>query len=191
VVTPNPISQAPRGPATIFPLRIDRASLKQGVRTTLAAVVSAMIARACGLPEPIWAVISTIIVMQSSLGAARQVWRDRLLGTALGTLTGAALLTFFPSSLAVLAVGLLVMAIVCALTRQPHSAYRFAGITLAIIVLPAYTAPAWVISLHRFLETVVGLVVGMIVMALWRGADPAIESIMKRPDPPQPTSTSG
>src|SRR5882672_10599900 len=96
----------------------------QAIRTTLAAVASALLARACGLPEPIWTVVTTIIVTQSSLGAAWQVSRERLLGTALGTITGAVLLTFVPRSLAVFALGMLAMAVVCTLARQPHSAYR-------------------------------------------------------------------
>jgi uncharacterized membrane protein YgaE (UPF0421/DUF939 family) len=152
-------------------VRIDRSSLVQAVRTTVAALVSAALAGACALPEPTWAVVTTIIVMQSSLGTAWQVSRERIVGTVIGAASGAVLLTILPRSIAVFALGMLLMAGVCAVLRQPHSAYRFAGITLAIVALPAYSDPPWIISVHRTLETFIGIGVGMIVMASWRKAD--------------------
>ena len=163
-------------------VRVDRSLLVQSVRTTVAAIVSAALACACGLPEPVWAVIATIIVMQSSLGTAWQVSRERMIGTLIGAANGAVLLGIFPRSIAVFALGMLLMAGVCAVLRQSHSAYRFAGITLAIVLLPTYSDPPWIISVHRTLETLTGIVVGMIVMASWRKADQPTVG----PDPPRP-----
>jgi uncharacterized membrane protein YgaE (UPF0421/DUF939 family) len=163
-------------------VRVDRSSLVQAVRTTVAAIVSAALARACGLPEPFWAVIATIIVMQSSLGTAWRVSRERMLGTAIGASTGAVLLSVFPQSIAVFALGMLLMAGVCAVLRQSQSAYRFAGITLVIMLFPTYSNPPWIICVHRTLETFTGIVVGMIVMAFSRKADQPTAG----PDLPRP-----
>src|SRR5260221_13527528 len=52
------------------PVAAERVSALNAARMTLATVVSVMAARACGLPEQFWAVVTTVMVMQSSLGAA-------------------------------------------------------------------------------------------------------------------------
>ena len=106
--------------------------------------------------------------MQSSLGVAWEISLQRLIGTVIGGATGAVWITWFPQSLPVLALGMLVMGAICSLLRQSQSAYRFAGITLVITAMPSYANPSWIIALHRFLEVCLGIVVGMAVLALWR-----------------------
>jgi len=49
--------------------------------------------------------------------------------------------------------------------RLEKTAYRYASITLAIIVLIPRSAPAWIIGLHRFLEVSVGIIVALAVVA--------------------------
>jgi uncharacterized membrane protein YccC len=144
----------------------ERVSALNVARMTLATIVSAMAARACGLPEQLWAVMTTVMVMQSSLGAAWEVSLQRLIGTVIGGATGAIWLTWFPRSVPLLALGMLVMGAICRLLRQSQSAYRFAGITLVIIAMPSYSNPSWIIALHRFLEVCIGIIVGMGVLAL-------------------------
>ena len=50
--------------------RVNRRVLVHSVRTAVAAVASLVVARALGLPEAYWATITTLIIMQSTLGAA-------------------------------------------------------------------------------------------------------------------------
>jgi uncharacterized membrane protein YgaE (UPF0421/DUF939 family) len=133
---------------------------------TLATVVSVMAARACGLPEQFWAVMTTVMVMQSSLGAAWAVSLQRLVGTVIGGATGAIWVTWFPRSAPALVLGMLVIGAICRLLRQSQSAYRFAGITLVIITMPSYSNPSWIIALHRFLEVCIGIIVGMGILAV-------------------------
>jgi uncharacterized membrane protein YccC len=148
------------------PVAAERVSALNVARMTLATVVSVMAARACGLPEQFWAVVTTVLVMQSSLGAAWEISLQRLIGTVIGGGTGAIWVTWFPRSVPVLALGMLVMGAICRLLRQSQSAYRFAGITLVIIAMPRYSNPSWIIALHRFLEVCIGIIVGMGVLAL-------------------------
>jgi uncharacterized membrane protein YccC len=49
---------------------VDRHVVEDSCRTALAAVSSFLIARLLHMPEAYWATISTIIVIQSTLGAA-------------------------------------------------------------------------------------------------------------------------
>jgi len=148
---------------------------------TLATVVSVLAARACGLPEQFWAVVTTVLVMQSSLGAAWEISLQRLIGTVIGGVTGAVWAAWFPHSLPVLALGMLVMGAICGLLRQSQSAYRFAGITLIIIAVPSYSGPSWIIALHRFLEVCVGIVVGMGVLSLGRSRSNTPQSATAAP----------
>lgn len=151
-----------------------RQDLIHSVRTTLAAVISLEIARLFKLPEAYWASITTVIVMQSTLGAALSVSGFRFAGTALGALMGALLGTYFPSSLLVFAAGLLALGIICPALGFDRAAYKFAGITLAIVLLVLRVNPAWQIALHRFVEVSVGIAVGLIFTAIWPGDEPVI-----------------
>ena len=136
-------------------------------RTTVAVVLSLLVARIWGLPEAYWAPISTMVVMQSNLGAALTVSWHRLAGTALGSTAGALLATCFGPSLVAFGVGIFVMGLLCAALRLGRPAYRFAGIALAVVMLVARSESAWVAATHRFCEVSLGIVIGVIVVALW------------------------
>ena len=62
---------------------------EHSARTAVAAVVSLFVARWVGLSESYWAAITTLVVMQSTLGAALPISAQRLAGTALGAAVGA------------------------------------------------------------------------------------------------------
>ncbi len=142
-------------------------SLVHPARTTIATVLSLLAARAVGLPEVYWAPISTLIVMQSTLGAAVTISWQRWVGTALGSAAGALLATCFGPSLIAFAVGVFGTGLLCAALRLDRPAYRFAGITLTVVMLVAHAAPVWVMAIHRFAEVSLGIAVGVIVTALW------------------------
>src|SRR5580700_6936948 len=118
-------------------------NLVHPVRTTIAAVLAIMLAKSLGLPEIYWAPISAIVVMESTLGATLTVSWRRLVGTALGSIAGALLLTSFGPSVLAYAAGILGLGLVCILFRLERSAYRFAGVTLTVILLVNHDQPAW------------------------------------------------
>jgi uncharacterized membrane protein YccC len=141
-------------------------------RTTIAAVLSLLAARVVGLPEIYWAPISTMIVMQSTLGAALTISWQRWVGTALGSAAGALLVTCFGPSLIAFGAGIFGTGLLCAALRLDRPAYRFAGITLTVIMLVAHTEPVWVMAIHRFAEVSLGIAVGVIVTVLWPEQQP-------------------
>jgi uncharacterized membrane protein YccC len=55
----------------------------------------------------------------------------------------------------------------CASLRADRNAYRYAGITLAIVMLAPHGEAPWVIAVHRFAEVSVGIAVGLALSALW------------------------
>lgn len=148
--------------------------IEDSARTALAAVASFMIARLLRLPEAYWATISTIIVMQSTLGAALTVSWQRFAGTVLGAISGAVLSTYFRSNIAAFGAGVFLLGLLCALLRL-ETAYRFAGVTLAITMLIVGDGSPWVVAEHRLVEVSVGIATALIVTAVWplRGAKPA------------------
>jgi uncharacterized membrane protein YgaE (UPF0421/DUF939 family) len=117
------------------------------------------------LPEYYWAPISTIVIVQSTIPPRTIGWQ-RFVGTALGAVLGAALATFFRPSAVVYAVGILLCVVLAWLLRV-GGAYRFAGITLSIILLiPRGRAP-WITGWHRFLEVSLGIAVALVVTMVW------------------------
>jgi len=145
-------------------------------RTTTAAVVSVLVARALRMPEPYWATVTTIVVMQSTLGAAWKVSAARFAGTALGALSGGLLATCFGANLWVFAIGIFGTGLLCTLLHFDRSAYRFAGITLAIVMLVARDRAAWIIALHRFVEVSLGIAVALVLTAVWQERQPVTAS---------------
>jgi hypothetical protein len=90
--------------------------------------------------------------MQSTLDATLLISVERIAATALGALAGALLATWFTGNLLVFAVAVFVLGLFCAAFRMEKSAYRYASITLAIILLIPRSNPAWIVALHRFFE---------------------------------------
>jgi uncharacterized membrane protein YgaE (UPF0421/DUF939 family) len=152
-------------------LGVDRKEWIHSLRTTVAAVASLVIAGLLKLPEAYWAAITTMIVMQSTLGGALTVSKQRLAGTALGAAAGALLATYTGKNVIAFGVGLLILGVICARLRIERNAYRYAGITLAIVMLAARTEPAWIIAIHRFIEISLGIAVGLLLTAIWPEPD--------------------
>jgi uncharacterized membrane protein YgaE (UPF0421/DUF939 family) len=150
-----------------IPLRVTRQAVIHVARTSIAAVASLLIARLFKLPEAYWAAITTLVIMQSSLGAALTISWQRFAGSAIGAVAGALFATYFGSNSAMFAFGIFLMGILCAALRLDKAAYRFAGITLAIIMLTARPAAAWIVAVHRFIEVAVGIAVGLALTAIW------------------------
>lgn len=98
-----------------------------------------------------------MIVMQSTLGAALTISWQRWVGTALGSAAGALLVTCFGPSLIAFGAGIFGTGLLCAALRLDRPAYRFAGITLTVIMLVAHTEPVWVMAIHRFAEVSLGI----------------------------------
>jgi uncharacterized membrane protein YccC len=142
-------------------------SVIHSIRTAVAATVSLAIARLFGLPEAYWAAIATLVVMQSTLGATLLISIERIAATALGALAGALVASYFTGNLLVFAAAVFVVGLLCAAFRMEKTAYRYAGVTLAIIVLIPRSHAAWIVALHRFFEVSVGILVALAVVAVW------------------------
>jgi len=72
--------------------------------------------------------------------------------------------------------GIFALGLVCAFLRLDQNAYRFAGITLAIVTLVPRGATPCVIALHRFLEVSIGIAFALARSAVWPECEPSSRS---------------
>lgn len=147
--------------------RENPSSLLHAARTALAAVLSYLIARLFRLPEAYWAPISAMIVMQSTMGAALPISVQRFVGTGIGAVVGAAAASYFPGSVWAFGIAVFLIGMLCAVLRVERSAYRFAGISLALVMLVTRATNVWIIASRRFFEVSLGIAVGLLLSALW------------------------
>ena len=142
-------------------------SIQHSLRTALAATASVIVARLVQMPEAYWAAIATLVVMQSSLGATLTLSIERVAATALGASVGAVVANYFGANLAAFMLAIFFIGLLSFGFRLEKTAYRYASVTLTIIVLIPRTNPAWIVALHRFIEVSVGIIVALAVVAFW------------------------
>ena len=153
--------------STLIVTQENPCSFIHAARTAVAAVVSYAIARLFRQPEAYWAPISTLIITQSTLGTSLPISAQRFAGTAVGTVAGAAVVAYFGNSLVAFGIAILLIGLPCACLRVERKAYRYACITLAIVMLVPRPNAASLIALHRFFEVSLGIVVGLTLSAVW------------------------
>lgn len=143
-------------------------------RTAVATSASLILARLSTLPEPYWAAITTLVVMQSTLGASWNVSWRRMIGTALGAGVGGVMATYLEPNVVLFGLAIFLLGILCGILRLDASAYRFAGMALAIVTLINHgKIPAYLIAFHRFAEVGIGIIAALVLSALWPARDPA------------------
>ena len=142
-------------------------SITHAIRTAVAATVSVVIARLVQMPEAYWAAIATLVVMQSTLGATLTLSLERIVATAVGASVGALEANFFGPNLVAFAVAIFLTGLLSIAFRLEKTAYRYASVTLTIIVLIPRAGAPWIIALHRFIEVSVGIIVALAIVAVW------------------------
>ena len=143
--------------------------LVHAARTAIGMAASLAVARLLSMPEAYWAPITTVIVMESTLGAAWAASKPRFIGTALGAALAGLLGSYFKSGIIMFGAAILALGLICAILRLDQTAYRFAGITLTIVMLVPRDIAPWLIAVHRFVEVSLGIAVALVFTVLWPG----------------------
>jgi uncharacterized membrane protein YccC len=154
----------PTAAATTLPVATTHLHI---LRTTVAAIAAQEIASLVGLPAPYWATMTALVVMQSTLAASWSVSWKRLLGTAIGAIVGGGLAMLLPLCTLTFAVALVATGLLCAFIGLDRVSYRLTGVTLAVVMLAAGSRPASIIAIHRFAEVSIGIVVTLVISAVW------------------------
>src|SRR5215813_9965817 len=156
-------------------------SVRHAVRTAIAATLSVLLARLVGLPEPEWAVIATLVVMQSPLSSTVPLAIQRIVASAVGASLGIVESTYFGANLVAFAFTIFVLGLVSLVFRLEKVGYSYAGMTLAIIVLISRHEAPWMVAVHRFAEVSLGILVALAVVVGGRSNDFAVgQSLNKK-----------
>src|SRR5579871_6932608 len=146
-----------------------RLQLILAVRVTVAALSAFVLAQVLHLRLPLWAVLTSLIVTQMSLGRSLKVASDYLVGTFLGVAYGGALAILIPHDSEWALLGVLALAIApLALIASFRTNFNVLPVTAVIVLLvPAmqHVSPT-ASALDRVLEVVVGGAVGFVVSVL-------------------------
>ena len=143
-------------------------SVWHAVRTAIAVTLSVLLARLVGLPEAYWAVIATLVVMQSPLSSTVPLAVQRIVASALGALLGVIESTYFGANLVAFGLTVFVLGLISIAFRLEKVGYSYAGMTLAIIVLIPRPEAPWIAAVHRFAEVSLGILLALAVVAVWR-----------------------
>src|ERR1700743_3418569 len=146
-----------------------KVELGLGVRVTVAAMGALVIAMALGLKLPLWAVLTSLIVTQMSVGRSLKATRDYLIGTLGGAIYGGAIAISVPhhgegALLAVLVMAVAPLAFVAAINPSLNVATVTA---IIVLLLPAMNHGNPLDSaIDRVLEVAVGALTGLAVSFL-------------------------
>jgi uncharacterized membrane protein YccC len=151
---------------------LTKVNWKHGFKTAIAAGLCLALARIFRLHQGYWACVSAIVVMQSETAATVIASRERLVGTAIGALTGWLIAIYWHGHLLIYVVAVLI----CMWAPEAlglKNAGRLAGVAATIILLVPASAAYWRIALDRFLEVSLGILVALAVsQTIWRKTTP-------------------
>src|SRR5467141_1624144 len=119
------------------PMRSRKAQLGLAIRVTVAAFAALTAALALHLMLPLWAVLTSLIVTQMSVGKSLKATRDYMFGTIGGALYGGAIAVLIPHSgegalLALLVLAVAPLAFIAAINPSLSSATVTAVIVLLL-----------------------------------------------------------
>jgi uncharacterized membrane protein YccC len=146
-----------------------KTQLALAVRIAVAAVAAYVIAVALHLMLPLWAVLTSLIVTQMSVGRSLKATRDYMLGTIGGAIYGGAIAVLIPHSgegslLALLVLAVTPLTFIAALNPSLNSATVTAVIVLLLPTMHHSNPLDSVID--RVMEVSVGAVTGLVVSFL-------------------------
>ncbi len=136
-------------------------------RVAVAAVLSMALAQSLHLPDAYWAPISAIVCSLDALEGASMTAPRRLIGTFLGVFIAAFQVYLTPYNLINYFLAIVVLGIVCSITKLHSSAFRFGAITLTIVVTESNHDEAWMTAVTRFVDVAVGIFVALLVLLAW------------------------
>jgi uncharacterized membrane protein YccC len=146
-----------------------RTQLILALRVTVSAIASLALAQWLHLRLPLWAVLTSLIVTQMSLGRSIKVATDYLLGTLAGVAYGGLLAITIPhdnewSLLAVLALAIAPLAFIAAF-KANFNVLPITAIIVLLVPSMQHVSPM-ASALDRVLEVTVGGAVGFVVSFL-------------------------
>jgi hypothetical protein len=150
-------------------IRTRKGQLALAIRVTVAATIAYAVALALHLLLPLWAVLTSLIVTQMSVGRSLKATRDYMLGTIGGAIYGGAIAVLIPYSgegglLALLVLAVAPLAFIAAINPSLNAATVTAVIVLLVPTM--HHADPLASAIDRVSEVAVGAITGLLVSFL-------------------------
>jgi uncharacterized membrane protein YccC len=147
-------------------LHARRAQLALALRSTVAAAAAFAAAEALNLRLPLWAVLTSLIVTQGSVGRSLKATRDYMFGTIGGAIYGGAIAVLIPHSgelqlLALLVLTVAPLAFVASLNPSLNAA-TVTGVIVLLVPVMSHIDPL-TSAIDRVGEVAVGAFIGLAV----------------------------
>jgi uncharacterized membrane protein YccC len=149
-------------------LQKHKMDLRHALRVALAAAVSFSLATAFDLPQGYWAVITAIVVVQTSIGGTLTASRDRLIGTGVGAATGALIALVTPTTPLATATALAVAVGATGLGASIKPSLKMAPVTAVIMIIGSASSQHGFAEAAglRIAEIAVGGIIGVAITLL-------------------------
>ncbi|MBR0707668.1 FUSC family protein [Bradyrhizobium liaoningense] len=150
-------------------IRSRRTQLGLAIRVTVAATAAYAIATALHLLLPLWAVLTSLIVTQMSVGRSLKATRDYVLGTIGGAIYGGTIAIMIPYSSEAGLLGLLVLSVApLAFIAAINPSLSAATVTAVIVLLvpTMHHSDPMTSAIDRVSEVGVGAITGLLVSFL-------------------------
>ncbi|WP_315722969.1 MULTISPECIES: FUSC family protein [unclassified Bradyrhizobium] len=147
-------------------VRARKPHMALAVRGTVAATLAFAIATAFQLKLPLWAVLTSLIVTQGSVGRSLKATRDYMFGTIGGAIYGGAITVFIPHSGELQLLGMLILAVTpLAFIAAINPSLNAATVTSVIVLLVPTMGKLDGLgsAVDRVFEVAVGALTGLVV----------------------------
>jgi uncharacterized membrane protein YccC len=147
-------------------IRSRKTQLALAIRVTVAAAAAYAIATALHLLLPLWAVLTSLIVTQMSVGRSLKATRDYMIGTIGGAIYGGAIAVLIPYSSEAGLLGLLVLSVApLAFIAAINPSLSAATVTAVIVLLvpTMHHSDPMTSAIDRVSEVAVGAITGLLV----------------------------
>jgi uncharacterized membrane protein YccC len=162
-----PLSSLPTSLLTPSFWTRESASLKQGIKTGLAGLITYAIYTGFHFRQGYWAVFAALVVTQANLGASWKAALYRVIGSTCGALAAAAVFPAMGKGPIGAGIALFLLASLFGYLTALHTAFTAAGITAAVILVFGGQGDSWHAAWLRVLYTTEGAIVAFIVGAVF------------------------
>jgi len=152
---------------------IERLDVKMASKLTIAAILSLYLSYAFSyyfkhpdfIIADLWCVMTSIVVLQTTIGGTYKAIWLRFIGILVGSLTGVFFASVWGAETISLGMAVFTTVIVCAIFKIPDS-YRLAALSVVVVMLPWKAHPEnspWTYAFFRFIDTCFGFLAAIIV----------------------------
>jgi uncharacterized membrane protein YccC len=152
--TPAPAIPQPSGP-------------QYAVRILIGCAIVWFVLDRVNHPNPLWALISVIIVTEPELSAAFLAFNSRIVNTLIGCAVGLSFLYLLgPYEWSIL-LGIIVSVIICTSFIRVPGSWRVAPVTVAVLMTPSVLgggrSAGWATAIDRTVEVLIGSAVALLI----------------------------